>query len=151
MLSKNRRRMLHIHWAFIFFYLGFTKSFEERVGLRTETEKKRNNRSVASKKKKRKVKWKDQSRSVHSRAKPMICDSLQRASVTGMALQGSMKSLLIVQSGNWSSQLLAMTDLFTFQRLDPSRKKIRRREAGASIFCSSDDVPPLIYCFMMMT
>lgn len=53
----------------------------------------------------------------------MICGSLQCASVTGMALQGNMKSLLIVRSGNWSSQLLALIDLFTFQRLDPTKKK----------------------------
>lgn len=53
----------------------------------------------------------------------MICGSLQCASVTGMALQGSMKSLLIVRSGNWSFQLLALIDLFTFQRLDPTRRE----------------------------
>lgn len=72
----------------------------------------------------------------------MICGSLHCASVTGMALQGNMKSLLIVRSGNWSSQLLALIDLFTFQRLDPTPKKKKRYEAaGASIFCSSDHLP----------
>lgn len=53
----------------------------------------------------------------------MICGSLQCASVTGMALQGSMKSLLIVRSGKRSSQFLALIDLFTFQRLDPTRRE----------------------------
>ena len=63
----------------------------------------------------------------------MICGSLQCASVTGMALQGSMKSLLIVRSGNWSPQLLALIDLFTFQRLDPTQKKMIRGSRGINI------------------
>lgn len=47
-----------------------------------------------------------------------------------MALQGGMKSLLIVPSGNWSSQLLSVMDLFTFQRLDPTQelKKKKKKE-----------------------
>lgn len=61
----------------------------------------------------------------------MICGSLQCASVTGMALQGSMKSLLIVPSGNWSSQFLALIDLFTFQRLDPTRRENTEERGGA--------------------
>lgn len=77
-------------------------------------------------------KIKGQSRRIHGRAKPMICDSLLCASVTRMALQGSMKSLLIVQSGNWSSQLLAMIDLFTFHCLHPpSQKKKKEKENDA--------------------
>lgn len=59
--------------------------------------------------------------------------SLRRASVTGMALQGSMKSLLIVRSGNWSPQLLALIDLFTFQRLDPTQKKMIQGSLGINI------------------
>lgn len=64
----------------------------------------------------------------------MICGSLQCASVTGMALQGNMKSLLIVRSGNWSSQLLALIDLFTFQSLDPPLKKNDTRQLGHQYF-----------------
>lgn len=50
------------------------------------------------KKKERKKSKSDRGR--ESRGEKMICCSLQRASLTGMALQGSMKSLLIVRSGN---------------------------------------------------
>lgn len=64
----------------------------------------------------------------------MICGSLQCASVTGMALQGSMKSLLIVRSGNRSPRLLALIDLFTFQRLDPAQKKMMRGSQGINIW-----------------
>lgn len=64
----------------------------------------------------------------------MICSSLQCASVTGMALQGSMKSLLIVGSGNWSPQLLALIDLFTFQRLNLTQKKMIPVRQGINIF-----------------
>jgi len=66
-------------------------------------------------------------------AEMMICGSHQCACVTGMALQGSMKSFLIVRSGNRSSQLLAMTDLFTFQRLDPTQKKMIRGSRDINI------------------
>lgn len=64
----------------------------------------------------------------------MICGSLQCASVTGMALQGNMKSLLIVRSGNWSSLLLGLIDLFTFQRLGPTQKKNYTRQPGHQYF-----------------
>lgn len=49
----------------------------------------------------------------------MICGPLQCASITRMALLGGMKGCLIVWSGNVISALLALIDLFTFQRLEP--------------------------------
>lgn len=54
-----------------------------------------------------------------------------------MALLGSMKRLLTVSSGNTSLQLLALIDLFTFQRLGPTLKKQRRSWADINV-CSSD-------------
>lgn len=62
----------------------------------------------------------------------MICGPLLCASITRIGLMGGMKRLLIVRSGNVILVLLALIDLFTFQRLSPVwRERARERERNA--------------------